>query len=184
VTFGLGNRRSKIVTIVKTKTYKNSKPALTNQLTKKIQKRAKIRLKAYLMIWLKSWRLGLNCRSISSLQSKHWSRYIKSKMGRNTNRQLIRLMAQEMNDEKRNHFESLEEAGQYTELQKHYAFELISKYGIRATAKILGVPRRTLQRWCRQHRIFVKRCPNWVYEWAERRRRRRLFWQRRGYFYW
>ena len=44
---GLANRCLKIVTIVKTKTYSKPKPALTNQLTKNIQKQPKINQKTY-----------------------------------------------------------------------------------------------------------------------------------------
>lgn len=87
----------------------------------------------------------------------------------------------ELNYEKRYEFLSLGSGGRYTDEQKLYAFELIKEYGVRATARILRLPRRTLQRWCRKYRVYVKRCPSWVYEWAERRRKRRLFWQRRGY---
>ena len=70
----------------------------------------------------------------------------------------------------------------YTEAQKWLAFDLIQDQDIRATARIIGVHRRTLQRWCRQYGVYVRRCPAWVYEWAERRRRKREFWKRRGYY--
>ena len=90
-------------------------------------------------------------------------------------------MAEESNEEKRYEFETLGNDGQYTDEQRTYAFELLNESGIRATARILKIPRRTLQRWCKRHDIFVRRCPSWVYEWAERRRKRREFWQRRGY---
>jgi hypothetical protein len=102
-------------------------------------------------------------------------------MSRAETRQMIRLMIQEMYEDKRYEFRSLGKGGQYTEPQKHYAFEVISESGIRATARILGVPRRTLQRWCRRNGVYVRRCPYWVYAWAERRRKRREFWRRRGY---
>ena len=98
------------------------------------------------------------------------------------NKQGIILLINLMNDEKRLYFLSLGSGGHYTEAQKQYAFELIREHGIRGTARILEIPRRTLQRWCRKHYITVKRCPNWVYDWAERRRKRREFWERRGYF--
>ena len=96
-------------------------------------------------------------------------------------RQLIRMAIVEMYEDKRSEFESFGEGGHYTESQKDYAFELISEYGIRATARILKVPRRTLQRWRMKGGVWVKRCPDWVYEWAARRRRRKRFWARRGY---
>jgi transposase-like protein len=91
-------------------------------------------------------------------------------------------MAEEFNEEKRDEFESLGDGGQYTDDQRTYAFELIDQSGVRATARILRVPRRTLQRWCKRHGVLVTRCPCWVYEWAKRRRKRREFWRRKGYF--
>ena len=95
---------------------------------------------------------------------------------------MLRLMAEEFNEEKRDEFESLGDGGQYTDNQRSYAFELIDQSGVRATARILRVPRRTLQRWCKRYGVFVKRCPSWVYGWAERRRKKREFWCRKGYF--
>jgi hypothetical protein len=103
-------------------------------------------------------------------------------MSGTSNKAMFRLMVEQFNEEKRDEFESLGNGGQYTENQRSYAFELIDHSGIRATVRILGVPRRTLQRWCRQYGVFVRRCPSWVYEWAERRRKKREFWQRKGYF--
>ena len=97
-----------------------------------------------------------------------------------TNSQLIRYMQQQFYDKMKENFISLGQGGHYTEKQKEYAIELIREYGVRATARILSLPRRTLQRWCRQYDVYVKRCPAWVYEWAERRRKRREFWQRKG----
>jgi transposase-like protein len=91
-------------------------------------------------------------------------------------------MYEEIYERKRDLFLSLGDRGRYTEKQKRLAFELITEYGMRATARILKIPRRTLQRWCRQYGIYVKRCPSWIYGWAERRRKRREFWQRRGYY--
>ena len=104
------------------------------------------------------------------------------KPDRKERREIILEFIEELNNEKHYEFMALGDDGRYTEAQKQYAFELIRKQGVRATARILHLPRRTLQRWCRQYKVYVKRCPEWVYEWAERRRRRRLFWQRRGYF--
>ncbi len=104
------------------------------------------------------------------------------KLGWKEMRDMMReYMEEEINYEKRGWFEALGEGGRYTQAQKLYAFELIRKHGIRATARTLHLPRRTLQRWCRKHRVYVKRCPDWVYDWAERRRRRQGFWARRGY---
>ncbi len=103
-------------------------------------------------------------------------------MGGAVSKELMRLMYKEIYEEKRYSFMSLGKGGQYTESQKRYAFELINEYGIRATAKILKIPRRTLQRWCRKNYVWVKRCPNWVYGWANKRRKRKEFWARRGYY--
>jgi len=96
-------------------------------------------------------------------------------------KELIRLMQQEIYEEKRDSFYSLGCRGHYTEDQKRFAFELIAEHGMRATARILKMPRRTLQRWCRQYGIYVRRCPSWVREWARRRQKKRRFWQHRGY---
>ena len=97
-------------------------------------------------------------------------------------KELIRMMQQEFYDEIRSEFLAFGNGGRYTDAQKERAFELINDKGIRAAARILGVPRRTLQRWCKRHGVFVRRCPPWVYEWAERRRKKREFWRRKGYF--
>jgi hypothetical protein len=94
---------------------------------------------------------------------------------------LMKLMHKEIYEQKRECFEALGESGQYSKPQQHYALELISEYGVRATARILHLPRRTLQRWCRKKGVYVRRCPSWVRPWAERRRKRREFWQYRGY---
>lgn len=94
---------------------------------------------------------------------------------------LILAMIQEGIEDKRAEFHYRGNGGQYTRRQKDYAFELIAESGIRATARILNIPRRTLQRWCKNQRVYVRRCPGWVYGWAERRKKRRLFWERRGY---
>ena len=102
-------------------------------------------------------------------------------MGATSTKELIRLMQQEVYEEKRELFRSLGDGGRYTAKQKRFAFELIAEHGMRATARILQMPRRTLQRWCRQQGIYVKRCPSWVFERAERRRKKHRFWEYRGY---
>ena len=104
-------------------------------------------------------------------------------MGNKEIKQLIIAMQKLFDEEKRDYFLHLGNNGHYTHRQKKYAFELITEYGIRATSKILKIPRRTLQRWCRGNNIYVRRCPSWVYGWVERRRRKREFWERRGYIY-
>jgi len=100
----------------------------------------------------------------------------------NETKEIMLDFMQGINDEKHYRFMAFGNGGRYTDKQKNYAFELISKSGIRATARILKIPRRTLQRWCRKHYIYVKRCPDWVYDWAERRQKRQFFWMCRGYF--
>jgi len=87
------------------------------------------------------------------------------------------------NEETQMHFALLGKGKwNYTNKQKNYALSLIDTYGVRATARILQIPRRTIQRWCHLYGKQVNRCPLWVYDWAERRRKRREFWQRRGYY--
>ncbi|MBA7530403.1 hypothetical protein ES705_22609 [subsurface metagenome] len=98
-------------------------------------------------------------------------------------KELYYLLAYVMNEEKRSEFNGLGNKRQYTKEQIQYAINFINESGIRATSRILQIPRRTLQRWCRKYQIYVRRCPYWVYEWAERRRKRREFWERRGYSY-
>jgi hypothetical protein len=85
-------------------------------------------------------------------------------------------------DEVRWDFQAMGDSGHYSERQKDYAFKLIDEYGVRATARILQMPRRTLQRWCRKYGVYVRRCPYWVNGWAQRRRKNREFWARRGYY--
>ena len=101
---------------------------------------------------------------------------------RPTTADLIRIAQQEIYTEMRYKFISLGKGKHYTNSQKEYAFGKIHEYGIKATSRILAVPRRTLQRWCRQYGIHVSRCPEWVFEWAAKRRKKREFWERRGYF--
>ncbi len=103
-------------------------------------------------------------------------------MNRTETRRLMIMMQQQLYEEKRYDFLALGKGGQYTEAQKHFAFELISEYGIRATARILKIPRRTLQRWCIKYNIYVRLYPPWMHDWAERRRKRKEFWARRGYY--
>jgi ActR/RegA family two-component response regulator len=100
-------------------------------------------------------------------------------MANMSTRALIIQAHQAVNDEMRREFESMGEGGRYCQQQKDYAFTLTGKYGVRATARILGIPRRTLQRWCREQHRYVQRCPDWVYSWAAKRRKRREFWERR-----
>lgn len=81
-------------------------------------------------------------------------------------------------DEMRMEFEERGTGNRYSQEQKDYALGLIDEYGVRATARILQLPRRTLQRWCRSQRKYIRRCPDWVYSWAAKRRKRRESWSR------
>jgi len=86
----------------------------------------------------------------------------------------MRILIEIFNDEKRSEFVCYGEGGRiYTEKQRAYALYLIDEHGIRGTSRILEIPRRTLQRWCCKYGKQVKRCPDWVYERAERWRRRK-----------
>lgn len=96
-------------------------------------------------------------------------------------RAFILQAQQTVYDEMCTEFEAMGTGGRYSQEQKDYALGLIDQYGVRATARILQLPRRTLQRWCRSQRKYVRRCPDWVYSWAAKRRRKRDFWSRRGY---
>ena len=98
-----------------------------------------------------------------------------------TNKMLIRMALQELYEDMKQEFLGLGDGYFYTKAQKEYALSHIDQYGVRATARILGIPRMTIQRWCRKYGIIVKRCPDWVFEWAARRKKRKEFWQRRGY---
>ncbi len=92
--------------------------------------------------------------------------------------QIIRQLIEQQNNELREEFQSLSAGGQYTEEQKQYAFRLLDQNGVRQTAIILDLPRRTIQRWCRDKGINVNRCPQWVYErstrWHFRQRLKQL----------
>ena len=99
-------------------------------------------------------------------------------MLKETTRELIDLQ----NEELRFHFALLGDGRRgYSDRQKDFALSLVDTYRVRGTARVLLLPRRTIQRWCRAQNKIVRRCPSWVYEWAERRRKRREFWQLRGY---
>jgi hypothetical protein len=102
-------------------------------------------------------------------------------------RALIRMWIEEENLEKLSYFRALgsEKGGHYTDKQKDYAIDKAISIGVRATSRLLKVPRRTIQRWLRAKGITVKRCPDWVYDWAYWRNKRREKWERirayRGY---
>ncbi len=93
-------------------------------------------------------------------------------MSRANTKALIRMLVQGINEEARLHFRSIGEGRRnYTRHQKDYALSQVEIYGVRATSRILQIPRRTIQRWCRQYGKLVKRCPLWVYKWAQRGRK-------------
>lgn len=77
------------------------------------------------------------------------------------------------------------ESKRYTQEQKGWAINKAGEIGVRATARILYLQRKTIQRWLRESGTTVRRCPGWVYEWADQRNKRREKWKRikarRGY---
>jgi hypothetical protein len=87
----------------------------------------------------------------------------------------MRIQWQQVYDDMRLEFEAMGTGSQYSQRQKEYALKLIDEYGVRAVARILELPRRTLQRWCREQSKYVKPCPDWVRPWAARRQDRRGF---------
>ena len=109
-------------------------------------------------------------------------------MTKQNKRNLIRQLIKQQNEEMQSEFEALgneEKTFRYTEDQKDFAINLAQEKGVRATARILDLQRKTIQRWLRAKGIWVKRCPDWVFEWAYWRRKKREKWARtrayRGY---
>jgi hypothetical protein len=92
-------------------------------------------------------------------------------------RAMILQAQQAIYDGMREEFEALGTGGRYCQQQKDRALKLIDEYGVRAVARILEMPRRTLQRWCREQCKYVRRCPDWVYSWAAKQRERRQHWK-------
>jgi hypothetical protein len=76
-------------------------------------------------------------------------------------------------------------SNRYTQRQKDYAVSMAQESGVRATGRILGLQRRTIQRWLRAQGICVKRCPDWLWDWVYYRQKRNEKWERirayRGY---
>lgn len=100
-------------------------------------------------------------------------------MNKQETRVLIRAFIEEEILNKRAEFSSLGSGKKrYTEEQKEYAINKVQDIGVRATARLLLLPRKTIQRWLRVKGTQVKRCPSWVYDWAYRRRKRRENWER------
>ena len=97
-----------------------------------------------------------------------------NKLDKLSTKALIRLWIEVENRKQLTYFNSLNKnRGQYTSEQKEYAIEKASTIGVRATSRLLYLPRRTIQRWLRSEGITVKRCPDWVYDWAYWRKKRR-----------
>ena len=96
-------------------------------------------------------------------------------MNRVETRLLIWLMQEQIYEEMRVEFRFLGKGGHYTQEQINLVLNKIEQYGVRALARIYQIPRRTIQRWCRKYGIYVKRCPDWVYGWAEKRKKRWRF---------
>ena len=100
----------------------------------------------------------------------------------------IKAFIAEKNESDRSEFISLNpdmESFRYTQEQKDWAINKAGEIGVRATARILYLQRKTIQRWLRESGTTVRRCPEWVYEWADQRNKRREKWERikarRGY---
>ncbi|MBA7491691.1 hypothetical protein ES702_02239 [subsurface metagenome] len=94
-------------------------------------------------------------------------------------RELTRALIAEEELNKREDFRALGSGKKrYTEEQKEYAINKAQEIGVRATARLLQLYRKTIQRWLRAKGIRVKRCPDWVYDWAYWRRKRREKWER------
>jgi len=73
----------------------------------------------------------------------------------------------------------------YAPKQKDWAINKAVEIGVRATARLLSLQRKTIQRWLREEGVKVRRAPAWVYDWAYWRAKRREKWDRikafRGY---
>jgi len=109
-----------------------------------------------------------------------------SRLDKLSTKALIRLWIEAENRRQLSYFNSLNtNRRQYTSEQKEYAIDKAISIGVRATSRLLHLPRKTIQRWLREKGITVKRCPDWVYDWAYWRRKRREKWERiksyRGY---
>jgi hypothetical protein len=98
-------------------------------------------------------------------------------------RELIRMWIEAENRSQLSYFENLNPGrGHYTTEQKEYAIEKAKSIGVRAASRLLHVHRKTIQRWLREKGVRVKRCPDWVYDWAYWRRKRIEKLKRRLYF--
>jgi transposase-like protein len=73
-------------------------------------------------------------------------------MIKQSEKSLIRTLVENINEEKRAEFRSLgykKTTNRYSQEQKDYAINLTQESGVRATAKILGLHRKNIQRWLR-----------------------------------
>ena len=100
----------------------------------------------------------------------------------------IKALIEQFNEEKRFCFAALgyERKGlRFHPDQRAYAVRMAQESGVRGTARILRLHRKTIQRWLRAEGIWVQDCPDWVHDWAYWRRKRREKWERikarRGY---
>ena len=106
-----------------------------------------------------------------------------SKLDRLSTKALIRLWIEVENRKQLSYFNALNpNGGHYTAEQKEYAIDKAMSIGVRATSRLLQVPRKTIQRWLRKKEVVVKRCPDWVYNWAYWRRKRREKWERLSFY--
>jgi hypothetical protein len=120
------------------------------------------------------------CHVFVSWEDIYPKLYLEGKMSRldklGTNA-LIRLWIAAENRRQLSYLQSLNPKGtHYTQEQKEYTVEKAKSIGVRATSRLLHVPRRTIQRWLKEKGIMVKRCPDWVYDWAYWRRKRKEKW--------
>ena len=102
----------------------------------------------------------------------------------------IKLIYDEMNEHTRIRFQTLhydkeelhingikaKHSWKYTQRQQAFASNQINEYGVRATARILQLPRSTLQNWIRKYYIDVPRYPQWMDNWRRKKlKMRRIF---------
>lgn len=101
---------------------------------------------------------------------------------------LLKVCIEEENENSRYEFKALNpkrNSWRYTRTQKDWAINKALEIGVRATSRLLLLQRKTIQRWLRESGVTVRRCPEWVYDWAYWRNKRREKWDRlkayRGY---
>ena len=90
-------------------------------------------------------------------------------------------LIEEQNAELREDFRALgpkRRGLRYARAQRDWAIGKAGEIGVRATARLLELERKTIQRWLRAARVRVRRAPAWVYDWARWRNERREKWKR------